>query len=42
MLFRNLTLFRFPLSLREALETLPERLPEHALKALGPQAALAI
>lgn len=36
MLFRNLTLFRFPSSLREALDALPERLPEHALKALGP------
>lgn len=36
MLFRNLTLFRFPLSLRDALAALPEQLPEHALKALGP------
>jgi recombination associated protein RdgC len=36
MLFRNLTLFRFPLPLREALETLPDRLPEHALRPLGP------
>ena len=36
MLFRNLTLFRFPLSLRPSLETLDEKLPEHALKALSP------
>ena len=36
MLFRNLTLFRFPLSLRDSLETLSERLPEHALRPLGP------
>lgn len=36
MLFRNLTLFRFPLSMREALETLPDRLPDHALRPLGP------
>lgn len=36
MLFRNLTLFRFPSSLRDALDALPERLPEHALKAVGP------
>lgn len=36
MLFRNLTLFRFPLSMREALESLPERLPDHALRPLGP------
>lgn len=35
MLFRNLTLFRFPSSLRDSLETLPEHLPEHALKPLG-------
>lgn len=36
MLFRNLTLFRFASSVRDALEGLPERLPEHALTALGP------
>lgn len=36
MLFRNLTLFRFPLSMREALETLPDRLPDHVLRPLGP------
>ena len=36
MLFRNLTLFRFPSSLRAALDALPERLPGHALKAIGP------
>ena len=36
MLFRNLTLFRFPLSLRAALESLPDKLPEHVLKPLGP------
>lgn len=36
MLFRNLTLFRFPLSMREALESLPDRLPDHALRPLGP------
>lgn len=35
MLFKNLTLFRFPSSLRDALEKLDERLPEHALKPLG-------
>ncbi len=35
MLFRNLTLFRFPLSLRDAIQSLPERLPEHMLKPLG-------
>ena len=36
MLFRNLTLFRFPSSLRKALENLDERLPEAALKPVGP------
>lgn len=36
MLFRNLTLFRFPSSLHDTLDALPERLPEHALKPLGP------
>ena len=36
MLFRNMTLFRFPLSMREALESLPDRLPDHALRPLGP------
>ena len=35
MLFKNLTLFRFPSSLRAALEAIDERLPEHALKPLG-------
>jgi recombination associated protein RdgC len=36
MLFRNLTLFRFPSSLRAALESLDEHLPEAALKPVGP------
>lgn len=36
MLFRNLTLFRFPRALHDTLDALPERLPEHALKAPGP------
>lgn len=36
MLFRNLTLFRFPASLRTALEKLDEHLPEAALKPVGP------
>lgn len=36
MLFRNLTLFRFPTSLRGALEGLDEHLPEAALKPVGP------
>jgi recombination associated protein RdgC len=36
MLFRNLTLFRFPSSLRPALEQLDEHLPEAALKPVGP------
>ncbi len=35
MLFRNLTLFRFPLSLREALESLDDKLPAHVLKPVG-------
>ncbi|MCX7564109.1 recombination-associated protein RdgC [Xanthomonadaceae bacterium XH05] len=35
MLFRNLTLFRFPLSLLNALESIEDKLPEHALKALA-------
>jgi len=36
MLFRNLTLFRYPSSLRAALGTLADKLPDHALKPLGP------
>ena len=36
MLFRNLTLFRFPASLRKALENIDEHLPEAALKPVGP------
>ena len=36
MLFRNLTLFRFAPKLRSVLTDLPERLPEHALRPLGP------
>jgi recombination associated protein RdgC len=36
MLFRNLTLFRFPSSIRPALETLDEHLPAAALKPVGP------
>jgi recombination associated protein RdgC len=36
MLFRNLTLFRFPTSLRATLETLDEHLPQAALKPVGP------
>jgi recombination associated protein RdgC len=36
MLFRNLTLFRFPTSLRATLETLGEHLPNAALKPVGP------
>ena len=36
MLFRNLTLFRFPASLRATLEKLDEHLPEAALKPVGP------
>jgi recombination associated protein RdgC len=36
MLFRNLTLFRFPSSIRASLEALDERLPEAALKPVGP------
>lgn len=35
MLFKNLTLFRFPSSLRAALEEISDRLAEHALKPLG-------
>lgn len=36
MLFRNLTLFRFPSSIRPSLETLDEHLPNAALKPVGP------
>lgn len=36
MLFRNITLFRFAPKLRSALADLPGRLPEHALRPLGP------
>jgi recombination associated protein RdgC len=36
MLFRNLTLFRFPSSLRLALEAIDQHLPEAALKPVGP------
>lgn len=36
MLFKNLTLFRFPSSLRAALEKLDEHLPDAALKPVGP------
>lgn len=36
MLFRNLTLFRFPVSLRKALDDLDQHLPEAALKPVGP------
>ena len=36
MLFRNLTLFRFPTSLRQALDKLDDHLPEAALKPVGP------
>jgi recombination associated protein RdgC len=36
MLFKNLTLFRFPASVRPALENLDERLPDAALKPVGP------
>jgi recombination associated protein RdgC len=36
MLFRNLTLFRFPSSLRATLENLDEHLPNAALKPVGP------
>lgn len=36
MLFRNLTLFRFPPSIRPSLETLDEHLPNAALKPVGP------
>ena len=36
MLFRNLTLFRFPLSLRPKLEKLDKHLDKAALKPLGP------
>ena len=36
MLFRNLTLFRFPSSLRPTLENLDEHLPNAALKPVGP------
>ena len=35
MIFRNLTTFRFPSSLRESLATLAEKIPDHALKPLG-------
>lgn len=35
MLFKNLTLFRFPSSLRTTLESLDEHLPNAALKPLG-------
>ena len=35
MLFRNLTLFRFPASIRPSLETLDEHLPNAALKPVG-------
>ena len=36
MFFRNLTLFRFPTSLREAFESLDESLDQHRLKPVGP------
>lgn len=36
MLFRNLTLFRFPTSLRSSLDALDDHLPGAALKPLGP------
>lgn len=36
MLFRNLTLFRFPSSLRSTLEAIDEHLPNAALKPVGP------
>lgn len=36
MLFRNLTLFRFPSSIRPALEKIDEVLPDAALKPVGP------
>lgn len=36
MLFRNLTLFRFPSSIRPSLENLDEHLPNAALKPVGP------
>ena len=35
MIFRNLTTFRFSSSLRESLESLAEKIPDHALKPLG-------
>lgn len=35
MFFRNLTIFTFPPSLRDALEALPDQLEQHALKPLG-------
>ena len=36
MLFRNLTLFRFPTSLRPSLDALDDHLPDAALKPVGP------
>lgn len=36
MFFRNLTFFRFPPTIKSALDTLEDRLGEHPLKAVGP------